>query len=222
MLLLITIFIPFRPAHCTQDVLPETVDDWRESLDCGECVGTALIDLSKAFDSIDHKLLLRKLSAYGILNEEYRWFSNDFSDRMQRVSVNGTYSGRTPVSIGVPQGSIIGPLLFLVFLNDLPTVVTSCTINLYIDDTTIYYANRDADNVTHVINTDLQLIATWIESSKMTMNVSKTQVMILSRRAGHPLKSKVLWNTIDSHRVFNVHQPYNLSSMQCFVIISII
>ena len=161
MLLLITIFIPFRPAHCTQDVLPETVDDWRESLDYGECVGTALIDLSRAFDSIDHKLLLKKLSAYEIVNEEYRWFLNDLSDRMQRVSVNGTYSGWTPVSVGVPQGSIIGPLLFLVFLNDLPTVVTSCTINLYIDDTTIYYANRDADNITQTINADLQLIATW-------------------------------------------------------------
>ena len=71
----------------------------------------------------------------------------------------------------------------LVFLNDLPTIVTNCTINLYADDPTIYYANRDPDNVTRAINTDLQLIATWIESNKMTMNVSKTQVMILSRRA---------------------------------------
>ena len=151
---------------------------------CGECVGTALIDLGKAFDSIDSiKLLLKKLSAYGILNEECRWFSNYLSDRMQSVSVNGTYSGWSPVSVGVPQGSILGPLLFLVFLNDLPTVVTSCTINLYADDTTIYYANRDPDIVTRATNTDLQLITTWIESNKMTMNVSITQVMILSRRA---------------------------------------
>ena len=82
-----------------------------------------------------------------------------------------------------PQGSILGPLLFLVFLNDLPTIVTNCTINLYADDTTIYYANRDPDNVTRAINTDLQVIATWIESNKMTMNVSKTRVMVLSRRA---------------------------------------
>ena len=71
-----------------------------------------------------------------------------------------------PVSVGVSQGSILGPLLFLAFLNDLPTVVISCTINLYADDTTINYANRDPNNVMRAINTDLHLIATWIESNK--------------------------------------------------------
>ena len=173
----------FRPAHCTQDLLLKTVDDWRASLDRGECVGTAMIDLSKAFDSIDHNLLLDKLSAYGILNGEHQWFSNYLSGRQQRVMVNGAYSDWAPVSRGVPQGSILGPLLFLVFMNDLPTVVTSCTINLYANDTTIYYANQDPDCVTHAINDDLQLIATWIVSNKLTMNVSKTQMMVLSRRA---------------------------------------
>ena len=173
----------FRPKHCTQDVLLKTVDDWKVSLDRGECVGTALIDLSKAFDSIDHNLLLKKLSAYGILDKEHEWFLNYLSSRMQRVSVNDTYSDWTSVSRGVPQGSILGPLLFLVFMNDLPSVVTSCTINLYADDTTIYYANKDPDTVTRAINDDLQLIATWIESNKLTMNISKTQVMTLSRRA---------------------------------------
>ena len=87
-----------------------------------------------------------------------------------------------PVSVGVSQGSILGPLLFLAFLNDLPTVVISCTINMYADDTTINYANRDPNNVMRAINTDLHLIATWIESNKKTMNISKTQVMIFSRR----------------------------------------
>ena len=71
-----------------QDLLLKTVDDWRVSLDRGECVGTAMIDLSKAFDSIDHDLLLNKLSAYDILNGEHKWFSNYLSDRKQRVSVN--------------------------------------------------------------------------------------------------------------------------------------
>jgi hypothetical protein len=154
----------FRPAHCTQDVLLKTIDEWRVSLDHGECVGTVKIDLSKAFDSIDHNLLLNKLSSYGILDDEYRWFSNYLSDRMQRVSVNGGYSEWAPVTGGVPQGSILGPLLFLVFMNDLPTVVTSCTI-IYADDTTIYYANTDPDHVIRALNEDLQFIADWIKSN---------------------------------------------------------
>lgn len=146
-------------------MLLKTIDEWRVSLDHGECVGTVKIDLSKAFDSIDHNLLLNKLSSYGILDDEYRWFSNYLSDRMQRVSVNGGYSEWAPVTGGVPQGSILGPLLFQVFMNDLPTVVTSCTINLYADDTTIYYANTDPDHVIRALNEDLQFIADWIKSN---------------------------------------------------------
>ena len=92
-----------------------------------------------------------KLSAYGILNTEHECFSNYLSNRMQRVSINNIYSDWTSVSRAL-QGSILGPLLFLVFMNDLPAILTSYTINIYTDNTTIYYGNRNPDSVIRVID----------------------------------------------------------------------
>ena len=84
---------------------------------------------------------------------------------------------------GVPQGSILGPLMFLIFVNDLPDVVSKCTVNLYADDTTIYYANKDPKEVTNTLNADLSSIVDWIERNRLKMNINKTQLMILGRKA---------------------------------------
>ena len=153
----------FRPGHSTQDVLLKTVDDWRIALDRGEYVGAVLIDLSKAFDSINHTLLLDKLRSYGILGTEHKWFSSYLSGRQQRVCLDGSFSDWASISKGVPQGSILGPLLFLVFVNDLPTAVERCSVNLYADDTTIYFASKDPSHVQSALTIDLENIASWID-----------------------------------------------------------
>ena len=133
----------FRPDHGTQDVLLKTVDDWRKALDLGKCIGTVFVDLSKAFDSIDHSVLLSKLKSFGIKGMEFDWFCDYLSRHKQRVVVDGHSSEWAHVTQGVPQGSILGPLLFLIYVNDLPAVVAECTVSLYADDVTIYYANKD-------------------------------------------------------------------------------
>ena len=176
----------FRPGHSTQDVLLKTVDDWRIALDRGEHVGTVLIDLSKAFDSMDHELLLKKLLSYGIVGNELNWFSNYLTNRQQRVTVDGSYSEWANISKGVPQGSILGPLLFLTFVNDLPKAVETCTVNLYADDTTIYYSNKDPNLVQAAVSADLENIALWIEANGLRMNVAKTQLMTLRRKCLKP------------------------------------
>ncbi len=98
--------------HCTQDVLLKTVDDWRASLDLGKLVGSVMIDLSKAFDSINHQALLQKLNKYGVHGGELQWFTDYLNHRRQRVLISGASSDWNHVHTGVPQGTILGPLLF--------------------------------------------------------------------------------------------------------------
>ena len=105
-------------------------------INCGQIVATVMIDLSKAFDTINHNLLMKKLYVYGIRGSELSWFTGYLAERKMRVVVDGVSSEWARVSMGVPQGSILGPLLFLIFGKDLPEVVEECTINLYADDTT--------------------------------------------------------------------------------------
>lgn len=106
----------FCPRHSTQDALLRTMDNWRLALNQRNCVGTAFIDLSKAFNSIDHSMLLGKLRSYGIDNLELRWFTGYLEGRQQRASVDGEFSEWANVTTSVPQGSILGPPLSLIYV----------------------------------------------------------------------------------------------------------
>lgn len=125
----------FRPGHSTQDLILKVVDDWRVSLDKDNIVGTLFIDLSKAFDSINHQLLLSKLEGIGVHGAKLAWFQSYLCERMQCVSIGKARSSLRSISSGVPQGSILGPLLFVVFMNNLPSEVRTCETQLYADDT---------------------------------------------------------------------------------------
>ncbi len=182
----------FRPSHSTQDTLLKTVDDWRIALDRGEYVGAILIDLSKAFDSIDHAILLSKLSAYGLLDTELNWFKDYLTGRMQRVCVDSTFSNWTRITRGVPQGSILGPLLFLIYVNDMPNAISKCSINLYADDTTLYHSDSDPGTVQAALTQDLESTARWIKANGLRMNIAKTQMMTLSRKTKHHRETSII------------------------------
>ena len=137
-----------RPCHGTQDVLLKTVDDWHKALGLGKCIGTVIVDLSKAFDSID-QCALSKLKAFGIKGMEFDWSCDYLSRHKQRVVVDGHSSEWAHVTQGVPQGSILGPLLFLLYVNNLPAVVAECTVCLYADDVTIYYFCCEEPHLLH-------------------------------------------------------------------------
>ena len=165
-----------------QDILLRTIDDWKTALDLGDVVATVMIDLSQAFDTINHNLLIEKLEAYGIRRVKLSWFSNYLSERRQRMLLDGEHSDWTGLTKGVPQGSILGPMLFLLFVNDLSDVVQHCTVNLYTDDTTIYSTDENPVVLGARMEKDLESVANWIRMNGLKMNVAKTQLMVLTRK----------------------------------------
>lgn len=131
---------------------------------------------------INHGLLLRKLEMYGVRDGELTWFRNYLNDRRQRVIVGGARSSWHAVSRGVPQDSVLGPLLFSIFINDTPNVVDSSEVNLYADDTTLYYSSKNMSDLKDSVRSDIEKVSKWIDDNGLIVNSSKTQCMFLSRK----------------------------------------
>ena len=170
----------FRAQHSCETALTHMIDSWLEALDHGQMVGVVLVDFKKAFDLVDHKILLRKLKLYGIDNVTLQWFTSYLTERQQHVSVNNSKSSFKPVSCGVPQGSILGPLLFLLFINDLPLYTCNVFTDLYADDTTLYFVHPSQDVIEQNLQTALNELQIWCKNNGMVLNSAKTKVMFVT------------------------------------------
>ena len=169
----------FRKHHSTCTARIITIDKWNMELDKGNCVGAVFVDLSKAFDMVNHTLLIDKLLSLGITGIENKWFHPCLNNHTQCVSLNGTFSTPNVIRSGVPQGSILGPLLFLLFINDMPKNIVNCSIDMYADDTLIYVCHNDIDVIEKCLKEDLPSFSIWLDRNLMKANVSKTKTMIL-------------------------------------------
>ena len=136
------------------------------------------IDLQKAFDTVNHRILLYKLEHYGVRGCALEWFRSYPSDRKQYVSVNGSNSDILSITWGVPQGSVLGPLLFLIYINDLPNASKKLTFYLFADDTNIYYECNDLPNLIKVVSKELRSVERWLDANKLSLNIDKTNYMI--------------------------------------------
>ena len=169
--------------------------------------GTIFIDLSKAFDTLSYDILLYKLKFYGISGVEYKLLSSYLSNRKQYVMFNNKNSEFTEIRTGVPQGSILGSLLFSIYINDLITVSSKLSFIMYADDTNIYFDLEDfeKDNLEHQINDELKRVNIWLKLNKLTLNSTKTKSMVFQRKQKQiePLHFSIDGEVIENVSSFN-------------------
>jgi len=177
----------FRPKHSTSHTLINITEKIRDALDQGKMAGGVFVDFQKAFDTVNHSILLKKLAHYGIRGEIGKWFASYLSNRKQYVSILGFDSSHQLINHGVPQGSVLGPLLFLIYINDLHRSIKHSSTFHFADDTHLLTIAERKLNVHPVyslqakLNRDLKGLYRWLLANKISLNAAKTEVIIFRK-----------------------------------------
>ncbi len=216
--LLCNLLSGFRKGYSTQHALQIVIENWKRSLDSKGIVGTILMDLSKAYDCLPHDLLIAKLEAYGIGRKSLKLIYSYLNGRKQRVKVASHYSSYKQTKIGVPQGSVLGPLLFNIFINDLFLINLQSDLCNFADDNTLYAFGHSFESVVSKLESDLEKILDWFFRNNMVANPGKFQLMFLGMKEtvhlglninGQIIRAsdqvKLLGVTIDKKLTFGQH-----------------
>ena len=194
----------FRSSHSICTALLEMYDAWTEAHENGKISAIIMLDLSSAFDVVDFSILIQKMELYGFDEQSINWLSSYLTDRSQRVLIDGHLSSPLPITVGLPQGSIMAPLLYLIFTNDLTEAVhdhdpeeqhdgpnfneecnTCGRMCLYADDSTYSAANEDANALKENIDEKYQNIVQYMANNKLVLNTDKTHILIMASRKQH-------------------------------------
>ena len=208
----------FRKGYNAQHALIRTIEKWRTCLDKGGKVGAIFMVLSRAFDCIRHDLLIAKLHAYGFSRDALLLVHSYLENREQRVKINGSFSSYKHLQLGVPQGSVLGPLFFNIYINDLLLSIQETDICNYADDTTIYTCDTRLENVVSRLENDSKIIIEWFRNNYMKLNEDKCHFMIFGERTNQDVginignctvnnsqEEKLLGVLIDSNLNFEKH-----------------
>ena len=184
----------FRQNRSTEHAIINFVDKITTAIDQGKFSVGIFLDLSKAFDTINHRILIRKLDHYGIRGVAKKWFENYLCNRKQLVKYNGVKSEEMTITSGVPQGSVLGPLLFLLYINDIQYCSKLVSIILFADDTNILYSDACLETLNEILQTEMNKIAYWLNANKLSLNTTKTKLILFrsrNKKSKHDLKISI-------------------------------
>ena len=170
----------FRRGFSTEMALIMAMNNITQAIDNREhCVGLFL-DLKKAFDTVDCDIMLRNLYFYGVRGNALNWFTSYLTNRTQSVKYCNSISNKLRVTMGVPQGSILGPLLFILYINDMPRILQNARPIIFADDTTLFVSNRDVNLALNLLQEDVDRLILWFMANKLSLNLSKTNYMLFT------------------------------------------
>ena len=210
------IFSPFlsayRENYNTQHVLIRLVEEWKKHLDNNEVVGGVLMDLSKVSDCIPHDLLIAKLSAYGVDKIALKYIYSYLKKRQQCVRINNIYSGFEEIISGVPQGSIVGPILFNAFLNDFFYDIENASVHNLADDNTLSCFTKTVKDLLKVLKEEAEVAINWLSSNKMIVNPDKFKTIILTKNKSDDISTGFSIVSIEkSVKLLGIHLDHRLN-----------
>ena len=168
----------FRKKYSTNHALLSIIEQIRSNLDNKTFSCGVFVDLEKAFDTVNHNILLEKLDHYGIRGKDNNWIRSYLTNRYQCVSINGAKSKNMKVRCGVHQGSILGPLLFIIYINDMNKALNKSTVHHFADDTNLLFSDKDPNVIRKIMNRELELLFEWLCANRLSLNVGKTEFII--------------------------------------------